>query len=83
MTTSKPATEVLKDFNIELELHDEDIVVEALVIAKVKRLEDLGGNKSSLVIGVSDTMDYITQVGLLVLAQDIIVQDNEDEENND
>lgn len=81
--SDKPAWEVIRDLGINLELSEDDIVVEALVVAKVKRRQDFGNNLSSLVVGVSDTMDYITQVGLLELAKDIIAQGDDDEEDED
>ena len=76
---SKSATDVIEHLGIELDLEEEDIVIEALVVAKVKKQSDFGTNLSSLVIGVSDTMDYITQVGLLILAKDIVTQGEDDD----
>lgn len=58
---------LLDNLGVTAELDPEDMPTDALVIIKVVR--ETGG--VAIVIGASETMDWVTQAGMLTAAQDI------------
>lgn len=59
------------DHNIVLDLHEDDIVTDVIVLARVMRMGDPPGS-SGLVIGTSQGVDEIVQRGMLGLAQSMM-----------
>lgn len=70
-----PAGPVLDELGVELDLADDDRVTEVLLLAKTTNLDS---GVVSLVIAANKGMDWISQLGLLTAAQQVLEQTDDE-----
>ena len=69
MSDQRSAGSILDGLGVTLDLADTDLLTDVMVVGKIADLTDGGTN---IVIGLSDGMDWVNQLGLLAAANVVL-----------
>jgi hypothetical protein len=75
--SDRPAGPILDGLGVTFDLGDNDLIVEATVIAKVTRMDEGGG--TSVIVANSDGIDWVSQLGLIEAARRVVHDGMEEE----